>query len=232
MEPKTTSQSSPVLGLMLIVGFVLIVASLIGIGWSTFSPPRQYYPVHAYSTVFADEPTGLRVIEPDASTPSEGTITADVTIVRPIPMKRRRGSWRAYDANHQPATEKALAKAGSEFGAIVKMRGLSASSHGPVLMTWPHPDGNQALPSFPFPPEKLRNAFDLLAADILRQSGNREYAEAARIGGVRPPALSAAATPDNRVYVYVPLVIGFLLLTAARMIMKYSPGALANERVG
>lgn len=212
------SQQSVPLRLMFLVGFAMIFISVAGVIWSMFSPPRQYYPVEKYSAVFADEPDGPRLLphdDPNAHAP-DSKIEAEVTVVRAIPMKRARRGWREYSPTHHQPTQDVIDKAGPAFGLYVRLKGVSAMPDGPRYYSWPPERG----PAMHMPIEKVRQVLPLLAADIRKQSGKAEYADAVEQGSVDPPPLSIWAARENRFFVYIPGVIGFILVALARLIAK------------
>jgi hypothetical protein len=197
--------------------------------WNTFSPPRQYYPVETYRAEFADEPDGLRLLphdNPDA--PASGPkISAEVIIARAIPMKRARRSWQEYSQTHLQPSQDAIDRAGPAFGLLVRLSSVKATPDGPMLFVWPPQRSAGALPAQNMPAEKVRAVLAALEADIRTQSGKPEYADAVAQGGVEPPPLSMWAVRENRFYVYLPVLVGFPLVTIARLIARRKP-ATAN----
>ena len=171
--------------------------------WSIFTVrPEQFVPVAFYRSYIYITPDTVGVLPPNETSfsgyvsnhdPGVWTMEAEVKLLRPVPMKSRgRRGFQRYGNANKPVRERAT---GTERGAEVNIRATRWDERNLRTIGWPQP--GPGLPEYgikadeAMPPEMLQRILPTLAQDILDQSGDQWLADAARVGGVKPPPLPA-----------------------------------------
>lgn len=192
--------------------------------------PRQYYPVETYRTRLAVSPTSMVVLRDEdrnAEGRSESTriVESEVVIERGVPVRWTfNGGARLYDKNVQQPSADAIANAGQEFNMLVSIRSDPLAEDHQF-----RPDAPGA--TAPFTTEVTERIVAAVADDVALQSGNTEYAEAVRKGGVKGPPLDPVAMVKRKQLMSIGMAfapVPFLILWRVRQ-SKRRLGEMASS---